>query len=100
MSIEIFRPTIKPSVRKVTVTLPIDLLDRLAEYIPARARSEFIKQAVEEKLELVEQAAAIEEAIGIWSDENHPELDSEEAIEQWIRTLRGSWHLTEVSKHE
>ena len=44
--------------RKVTVTLPEELLERLNEAVPARKRSLFITAAIEEQLALTEQSAA------------------------------------------
>jgi Arc/MetJ-type ribon-helix-helix transcriptional regulator len=80
-----------PQLRKITVSLPTHLLDRLNEMIPSRQRSHFIIQAIEERLAIEEQLAALDETAGAWSDENHPDLDSPEAIERWVRELRKTW---------
>ena len=77
--------------RKITVTVPESLLIRLDNTISARKRSLFIVQAVEEKLALQEQFAAIEESAGAWSDENHPEMATDENIDKWLADLRSSW---------
>ena len=74
----------------MTVTFPRALLQRLGEYVPPRQRSAFIVEAVEEKLALQEQLAAIEEAAGCWSDEDHPDLQSDEDIDRWLSELRQS----------
>jgi Mg/Co/Ni transporter MgtE len=81
----------RPTHRKVTVSLPIDLIDRLHELIPARQRSRFIADAIEERVAVTEQLAVLEETAGAWSDKNHPDLNSPEAVEQWVRDLRKSW---------
>ncbi|MFQ5854751.1 MAG: hypothetical protein ACE5LU_03790 [Anaerolineae bacterium] len=39
-----------------------------------------------------EQLAAIEEAAGSWSDEDHPELYTDEDIDHWLTELRRSWY--------
>lgn len=38
-----------------------------------------------------EQLKALEEAAGSWTAENHPELLTEEDIDNWLRELRASW---------
>jgi len=85
----------EPLTRKITVTLSSELLARLNKYVPARQRSHFIEQAIEEKLALIEQLAALDETAGAWSDENHPEMATEADIEQWVRNLRNTWALTD-----
>ena len=60
--------------RKVTVTLPEGLLERLNNTVPNRQRSLFISEAIEEHLDFMEQAAALEESEGVWSLENHPTM--------------------------
>ena len=44
--------------RKVTVTLPKELLERLNQTVPSRKRSSFITGAIKEQLELTEQRSA------------------------------------------
>ncbi|HEY66437.1 MAG TPA: hypothetical protein G4O02_17945 [Caldilineae bacterium] len=84
--------------QKMTVVFPKPLLQRLRERIPPRRRSAFIIEAVEEKLALLEQIEALEEAAGCWSDEDHPELQTDEDIDRWLAELRGSWdkHLADA----
>ncbi len=77
--------------RKVTVTLPDDLLVRLDERIPPRQRSSFIAEAIETQLALAEQQAALEEAAGAWRDEHHPDMVNDTDIDAWLITLRQSW---------
>jgi hypothetical protein len=87
-----------PETQKMTVTFPQPLLERLRERVPARQRSAFIVEAVEEKLALQEQLAALEEAAGCWSDEDHPELRTDEDIDRWLTELRRPWdeHLADM----
>jgi len=80
-----------PDTQKITVTIPVTLLNRLDERIPKRQRSEFIIEAIEEYLALAEQAAAIEETAGAWTDENHPDLRTNADIDRWLANLRANW---------
>ena len=72
----------KKDQRKVTVSLPSDLLAYLDEKVPARKRSEFIARAIKEQLAILEQAEALEA-------EDHPDLATGEDIDRWIANLRG-----------
>ena len=79
------------TMQKVTVTLPKKLLERLDEVVPPRQRSRFVAEAIQEQLAILEQVAALDEAAGVWKDENHPEMISEADIDRWLDQLRGSW---------
>ena len=85
--------------QKITVSLPEELINRMNEIIPARQRSRFIAEALEERLALAEQALAIEEGAGIWKDEDYPHLATDDDIEQWIRELRGGHSAAKVIEH-
>jgi Arc/MetJ-type ribon-helix-helix transcriptional regulator len=89
-------PSIRGDVEKITVTLPKVLLARLREHVPARQRSRFILEALEERLALEEQVAALEETAGAWSDQNHPEMHTDEDIDRWLADLRSSWGRKEL----
>jgi hypothetical protein len=76
---------------KITVTLPKSVLARLREHVPARQRSRFIVEAVDESLALEEQVAALEVTAGAWSDQDYPEMRTGGDIELWLAALRSSW---------
>ena len=86
-----------PSTRKITVTVPSELLDRLSGQVAARKRSDFIVAAIEEQLDLTEQLAVIEEAAGAWTEKSHPELRTPADIDRWLAELRSSWSPLEPS---
>lgn len=77
--------------QKVTLTLSKRLLERLNKTIPSRKRSLFISEAIEEHLELIEQAAALEETAGLWSLENHPTMPDDVGIDRWLKEARQDW---------
>jgi Arc/MetJ-type ribon-helix-helix transcriptional regulator len=87
--------SIQNGSRKITVTLPQAVLARLRAHVPARQRSRFILEAIEERLELEEQIAALDETAGAWSDQHHPEMRTEEDIDCWLSNLRRSWSKQE-----
>ena len=86
---------IQTDSQKITVTLPKALLIRLREHVPARQRSRFILEALEERLALEEQIVALEETAGAWSEQNHPEMRTDEDIDRWLGELRRSWSKKE-----
>lgn len=75
--------------RKITVSLPPTLLARLDGQISPRQRSDFIARAIEEQLNLLEQAAAIEAAAGAWPDAVYPDMQSDQDIDRWLGGIRG-----------
>jgi Arc/MetJ-type ribon-helix-helix transcriptional regulator len=83
--------TIHSDLQKITVTLPGSLLARLDESVSPRGRSRFIAAAIEERLALAEQLAALDETAGAWSDANHPDMATDEDIDRWLEDLRRSW---------
>lgn len=86
--------------QKITVTLPRELIERLDDRVPSRQRSRFIANAIESQLAIEEQMAAVEETAGIWTEENHPELKTEEDVDAWLQNLRQSWLIAGVAEDE
>ncbi len=82
----------KPVGKKVTVVLPDELIVRLNDLVPARHRSKFISGAITEKIELAEQAAAFDEAAGLWKDEEYPHLKTDDDVDHWLNNLRSGWN--------
>lgn len=65
------------------------------KHVPARQRSRFILEAIEERLALEEQITALAETAGAWSDQNHPEMRTDEDIDHWLDNLRQLWSKKE-----
>lgn len=86
--------------QKITVTLPRELIERMDDRVPSRQRSRFIANAIESQLAIEEQMAAVEETAGIWTEEKHPELKTEEDIDAWLQNLRQSWPIARVAEDE
>jgi Arc/MetJ-type ribon-helix-helix transcriptional regulator len=86
-------------VQKITVALPKKLLERLDEHVAPRRRARFIVEAIEERLALEEQVAVLDEAAGAWTDENHPEMLTDQDVERWLDDLRRSWSPAGAPSH-
>ena len=68
------------------ITLPDDLLADLDRLVDKRQRSRFIADAVRKELLLARQKEALRQAVGVWKDEDHPELKG--GSYAWVRKLR------------
>ncbi len=93
---------VKPAAsraQKITITLPSTVVKRLNDLVPARQRSHFIAEVLEDRLALAEQMLALDESAGAWTDEVHPELPDDDAIDQWLAALRQSWLPLPASAH-
>lgn len=77
-----------PQAQKITVTPPRELIECLNDRVPSRQRSHFIANAIESQLAIEEQMTAVAETAGIWTEEKHPGLKTEEDIDVWLRNLR------------
>jgi hypothetical protein len=75
---------------RINVLLPSSLLAELRELVPLRERSGFIAEATAQRLLQLRQQKALRESRGAWTDENHPELQTQEDVRNWLRELRAS----------
>ena len=72
---------------RVQVVLPKKLAGQLRERVPARKRSAWIADAIEDRLLAEPRREAIDRAFGSWKDEDFPGLDTPEDIEAWRDAL-------------
>ncbi|MBM3213856.1 hypothetical protein FJZ36_02950 [Candidatus Poribacteria bacterium] len=79
---------------RTTVVLPVETLERLKRLVSPRKRSAFIADAVQERLAVLDFHEALDECAGAWTDENHPDLNTAEDMERYLRELRDAqgWH--------
>lgn len=75
--------------RRAHVVLPEELLHLIDARVGQRKRSEFIQEAIEEKLNYLERIEAFERVVGSIADGEVPEWDTLESTEKWLRELRG-----------
>ena len=81
----------KTQATRINVALPAALLEEFKATVPPRQRNQFIVELVERELRRLRLLKAWEEAGGAWSDEDHPDLKTEEDIDRYVRRLRESW---------
>ena len=75
---------------RINVLLPSSLLTELRELVPPHKRSSFITEATAQRLLQLKQQKALRESRGAWTDENHPELQTQEDASTWLKELRAS----------
>jgi len=78
--------------KRVSVTFPVEVLELVDSVTPPRGRSRFIVKATEEAARREQLRKALEASAGAWKLEDHPELETPEDIDRWIRQLRESGH--------
>jgi metal-responsive CopG/Arc/MetJ family transcriptional regulator len=70
------------------VVLPKDLLEEIDSLVGQRKRSDFVTEALREKLARERQTRALREAVGTLDPADHPEWSTPEKISAWVRDLR------------
>jgi len=70
------------------VLLPEDLIAELDEVVGPRGRSEYIADALREKLLRERQRRAVEKYAGVLADEDIPEWATPELTTEWINRGR------------
>lgn len=75
---------------RINILLPSSLLAELRELVPPRERSSFITEATAQRLLQLKQQRALRESRGAWTDDNHPELQTQEDLRNWLKELRAS----------
>lgn len=84
----------KPATRKITVTVPVEVLTMMDEFVPPEERNSFIVEMLKEQLDLLDQVRVLDETAGAWKEENHPDMRTPEDIDRWLANLRSNWTLT------
>jgi hypothetical protein len=70
------------------VLIPQDLMEKVDRLVGPRRRSEFLSQALREKLSRVELAEAARKAAGSLADADIPGWESRERARAWVEALR------------
>ena len=87
---------------RTTVVLPERVAKLLKEHVPARKRSQFIAESIEQRLIVAEQKKVFAAAAGAWKDEDHPDLMTYEDIRRYLAELRSpdAWRTSPVKEPE
>ena len=76
--------------KRINVTFPVTLLEELRRYVPRRERNKFILEATEKALRQAKLRAVLDnlQESPIWSDEDHPDLNTVADANRYVRELR------------
>lgn len=77
-----------PARRRTHVILPEDLLEELDARVGQRRRSEFIQEAIAEKLARLRRVEAFDAVVGSVADGEIPAWETRESTAEWLRMLR------------
>ncbi len=73
---------------KTQIVFPAALLEELDRAVKKRERSDFVVQAVEEKLQRRRLEQSLPGAIGIWK--NRKDIKTDGQVRKYLRQLRGA----------
>jgi metal-responsive CopG/Arc/MetJ family transcriptional regulator len=77
--------------RRAHVVMPQALLDEVDNRVGQRRRSQFIQEAVEEKLGRLRRVESFDRVVGSLKNADSPEWETTESTEEWVRALRREW---------
>jgi hypothetical protein len=75
-------------IQRVSILFPADLWEKVKTLVPVGERSRLVVEATRKELRRLELLAALDEAEGAWSDENHPELQDMDDVHRWLAEQR------------
>lgn len=73
---------------KTQIVFPDHLLKRLDQVVKRRQRSDFVTEAVEEKLKTLGAHRALKRVAGIWKDRDDLKTDSD--VARYVKRLRAA----------
>ena len=72
---------------RIDFTLPIALVSELKKSVPKWKRSDFVADAVEEKLKSIKREKAFKELRGIWDKSGGVKFSTDKELSDWRRNL-------------
>ena len=73
---------------KTQIVLSDSLMEELRRAVPNRRRSQFIAEAIEERLRAMKFQKALKESAGCWTDTNHPDLKTQADVNRFLGRFR------------
>ena len=74
--------------RRAHIVMPTELLDAVDAEVGPRKRSQFVQEAVEEKLWRKRMLVSLDEMAGSLKDADIPGWETSDAAAEWVRALR------------
>jgi Arc/MetJ-type ribon-helix-helix transcriptional regulator len=73
---------------KTQIVFPEELLQELDRHVKERQRSDFVVEAVQEKLQRLRLEESLSRAGGLWKDRSDMKTDSQ--VNKYLKRLRGA----------
>lgn len=73
---------------KIQIVLPDPLAKEFKETIPARQRSRFIADAVQNRLKALKFKDLLKESVPAWGDKRHPDLKTQADVNRYLSAFR------------
>jgi hypothetical protein len=73
---------------KTQIVFPEDLLQELDQIVKERQRSEFVVEAVQDKLQRLRLEKSLEIASGLWKDRSDMKTDTQ--VRKYLKRIRGA----------
>ena len=70
------------------VVMPRELVDAVDALVGQRRRSQFVTEAVQQRVAQLRREKALRETAGILKPEDHPEWATPELVSAWVRASR------------
>ncbi len=80
--------TVSTGRRRAHVVLPRELIDQVDALVGPRKRSQFIQEAIEDKIGRRRRIEAFEQFAGSLKDVDIPGWETSESTAQWVHDLR------------
>ncbi len=74
--------------RRAHIVMPVELVEKIDAQVGPRKRSQFVQEAVEEKLRRQRLHASLAEMAGSLTNVDIPGWETPEAAAEWVRALR------------
>jgi len=78
--------TIMSNQHRTHIIIPFELVAEIDSLVGKRGRSRFLTEAARRELQRLRLDQALDKAVGIWKDKDHPELKNGSA--NWVTQLR------------
>ena len=74
--------------RRAHIVMPVELVEEIDAQVGPRKRSQFVQEAVKEKLRRQRLQTSLAEMAGSLADVDIPGWETPEAAAEWVRALR------------
>jgi predicted transcriptional regulator len=75
-------------VTRAHIVLPEELLNEVDKLTGKRKRSQFVEEAIKEKLARERQKHALIASVGVLNPADYPDWDTPEKVSAWVRASR------------